>query len=240
MNIAEIEETIYPRYIALTPQLVLARKQEIINKFGIANFLTRQEFKRAREMYQTAIYALGMTARTGNYFWVTPAKDDTPDTYLIWQQGNELFAECVEITLWNEYVDDMWEIIKKKIDKKYPLHFSIVIHNSQENRKVTSSYYQSLHEKLKEFSTTAGAVRFWTSITNKQEKDVLIGELYPDNTWTEFSATEILKNYSLTPSIFKVDIISNPRLITFKPEHLHGLSLPSLPDIYLNGGPGGT
>src|SRR4051794_35079781 len=117
MTVSNIEETLYPTYIALSPQLVLARNQDIIKKYGMNNYLTRREFKRAREMYQTAVYALGMTARTGDYYWVTPGNDNTPDCYLIWKSGNGLFVECVEITLWNKRVNEMWKIIKKKIDK---------------------------------------------------------------------------------------------------------------------------
>ncbi len=232
MTESDIEEKIYPTYIALSPQIVLARKEEVIEKYGMDNFLTRREFKRAREMYQTAVYALGMTARTGGYYWVTPGNDNTPDCYLIWKNGNDLFVECVEITLWNKHVDKMWEIIKKKIDKQYPFYFSIVIHDSHENKNISSGYYQELHEKLKGCSITSGALRFWTEITNKGEKNVLIGELYPENTRTEFSTRHIIATYSLTPQTTRVNVISNPRRITFDYDDLK-VVLPPLPELRL-------
>ena len=182
-------------------------------------------------MHQTAVYALGTTARTGDYYWITPGNDNTPDCYLIWKHGNSLFVECVEITLWNEHVDEMWRIIEKKINKQYPFHFSIVIHDSHENKNVSSRYYQDLHEKLKSCSITAGAVRFWMEIKNKGERDVLIGELYPENTWTEFSTTQILSGYSLIPRIIKIDVISNPRRIVFERDDLDNVDLPALPEL---------
>jgi hypothetical protein len=233
MKTRKIEDTIYPVGIALSPGLVLARHKEVISKYGIDNFLKEQKFKRAREMYQTAVYALGTSARTGNYYWITPAKpiDETPDCYLIWVNGNELCVECVEITLWHEKVDEMWEIIKKKIDKKYPFHFSIVIHDSHGKEKVASRYYQELHEKLKDCSISAGAVRFWMEITNKKDRNVLIGELYPENTWTEFSSARVLEKYSLSPPIIRIDVTSNRRRMTFAHDDLNNITLPELPDI---------
>lgn len=231
MTISNIEEKLYPTYIALSPQLVLARNLDIIEKYGMNNYLTRREFKRAREMYQTAVYALGMTARTRDYYWVTPGNDNTPDCYLIWKYENGLCVECVEITLWNEHVDEMWEIIKKKIDKQYPFHFSIVIHDSNGGKNVASQYYQDLHDKLKGCSISAGAVRFWMEITNKGEKNVLIRELYPENTWAEFSAAHIVSSYSLSPQAFKADVISKPGRVTFEYDDLQGVALPPLPEL---------
>lgn len=226
-----VEERIYPTGIALCPHLVLARNQEIIKKYGLNNFLKRNEFKRAREMYQTAIYAIGMTARTGDYYWITPSNKDTPDSYLIWKEGNELFVECVELTLWNEHVEEMLEIIKKKINKQYPPYFSIVIHDSHDNQNVHSRYFQEIHERLKDLSISIGAIRFWMEIKNKEPRNVLIGELYPDNYWAELSTAHILDEYSLAPQIIKIDVTSERRRITFNSEELNYTSLPSLPDL---------
>ena len=233
MNTDDFENRIYPLGMALSANLVLARHKDVINKYGIDNFLKKKEFKRAREMYQTAVYALGTTARTGNYYWVTPAnpKDQTPDCYIIRVNGNELCIECVEITLWNEHVDEMWEIIQKKISKRYPGSFSIVIHDSSGKKSVSSKYYQELHEKLKSCSISAGAVRFWMEITNKKDRDVLIGELYPENTWTEFSSAHILEKYALSPQIIKIDVTVKPRRIVFNQDDLIGLTLPDLPKL---------
>lgn len=226
-----IEEKIYPTYIGLSPHIILERNQEIIKKYGLDDFLKQKEFKRAREMYQTAVYALGMTAKTGNFYWVTPGNDNTPDSYLIWVKGDELFVECVELTLWNERVEEMWEIIEKKINKQYPHYFSIVIHDSHDDQNVHSQYFQEIHERLKDRSISAGAVRFWMEIKNKEPKNVLVGELYPNNDWAEFSTAHILSGYSLAPQIIKIDVISKPRRITFSSEELNGITLPPLPEL---------
>jgi hypothetical protein len=188
-----IENELYPIHTALSALAVFERHNEIVSKYGLELFLKKQEFKRAREMYQTAVYAIGRTAKTGDYYWVTPSSDNTPDCYIIWKKGTELFVECVEIALWNQHVEDMWEIIEKKINKQYPHYFSIVINDDHEDANVSSEYYRKLHERLKTCSIIAGAVRFWMPIKNKGERDVLIGELYPTDNWTEFSSEHILK-----------------------------------------------
>jgi len=228
---SNIENRLYPVDVALSPSVILDRHQQIITKHGLKNFLTRREFKRAREMYQTAIYAVGMTAKTGCFYWVAPSKDNTPDCYLIWQQNGELAIECVEITLWNERVETMWEIIEKKINKQYPAFFSVVIHDSRAGESVSSGYYQTLHEKLIARAIPAGAVRFWTEINNNGEKNVLLGELYPRNDWTEFSANYVLSKYHLSPELIKIDVHSSGRRITFVHGDLHDVRLEELPDL---------
>lgn len=233
MKTNDIEDKIYPLGIALSPGLVLARHQTVIRKYGLDSFLKLRVFKRAREMYQAAIYALGTSARTGNYYWVTPAdpKEQTPDCYLIWVNGHDLFVDCVEIALCNEHVDEMWEIIQKKINKKYPYYFSIVIHDSHIKGNVSARYYQEIHEKLKNCTISSGAVRFWMGITNKKDRDVLIGELYPGNTWTEFSSADILAQYALSPPTIRINFTSRPRRMTFDHNDLNNLALPDLPEL---------
>lgn len=126
----------------------------------------------------------------------------------------------------------MWEIIKKKINKKYPSHFSIVIHDSHNKGSVTSEHYRELHEKLKTCSISSGAIRFWMEITNKDARNVLIGELYPENTWTEFSTTHVIDSYSINPQTIKVDVISHPGRVVFGHDDLNVI-LPPLPELHL-------
>jgi hypothetical protein len=226
-----MENFLYPTDVALSPRVILERTQQITEKYGLESFITQRTFKRAREMYQTAIYAIGMTARTGDYYWVAPSRDNTPDCYLIWKKDTGIFIECVEITLWNERVETMWEIIKKKITKKYPSHFSIVIHDSRAADNIQARDYQILHEKLRQHLITPGTIRFWTEIKNKGQRNVLLGELYPENDWTEFCASHVLKNYRILPERVRLDVLSSGSKMVFRDGDLNNVTLPPLPDL---------
>jgi hypothetical protein len=70
----EFEELLYPIFIAMSPRIVLERHQKILDKYGLDNFVKRNEFKRAREIYETARYAIGMTAKTNMLYWITPGE----------------------------------------------------------------------------------------------------------------------------------------------------------------------
>lgn len=229
----EFEELLYPTFIAMSPSVVLERHQSIIEKYGIDSVIKRNEFKRAREMYETARYAIGMTARTNRFYWVTPGeRNETPDTYIIWieNQSKNISVECVEVAQWERHVDDMFEIIRKKISKAYPSNFVILIHIERPGEHTGSQYFADLHHRLQNCKISSGAIRFWSSITNKGDKDILMGELYPTDNYTEFRTSYILKRYPLSRQIIKIDVISQPFQIVFK-EVDFDIVLPALPKL---------
>lgn len=229
----EFEELLHPTFIAMSPTVVLERHQRILEKYGMDNLIKRNEFKRAREMYETARYAIGMTARTNKFYWVTPGKkNETPDTYIIWMenQSKKIFAECVEVVQWERHVNDMFEIIGKKISKIYPSNFVILIHVAREGDHIDSQYFADLHHRLQNCKISSGAVRFWSSITNKGDKDTLVAELYPTDSYTEFQTSYILNSYPASQQITKIDVISQPSRIIFKEEDFD-IVLPVLPKL---------
>jgi hypothetical protein len=223
-----LSEVIYPSYVALSPKQILKRHAEIIQVYGLDNVVKGKDFQRAREVYQTAIYALGVTAQTGILYWVLPSKENTPDSYLVSLEGKNLFVECVELTLWNEHVESLWQIIENKISKKYPSNFSIVIHLSPNLENINSAYFQNIYDRLKSFSISAGTVRFWMEIKNKGDKDLLWGELYPNNSWTEFSSEEVLAKYILNPEIFSMKLEPGQRRAFFNKNDIVDVVLPTL------------
>lgn len=231
-DLAMFEELLYPTFIAMSPLVVLERHQKIIDKYGIENFLKKEEFKRAREMYQTARYAIGMTAKTGNLFWITPGKrNETPDTYIIWKEGETkvLKIECVEVTTWEKHIETMFKVIEKKLNKYYPANFVVLVHINREGDNVTASYFADIYNRLKKCRVTMGSVRFWTSIKKKGEKDTLLGELYPSDKYTEFHTAYILNKYhSLPQPIIKIDVISGRSGIVFNKEDFDN-KLPKIP-----------
>lgn len=232
MKISDIENLLYPPHLALSPKIVLSRKDEIVEKYGLDNFINRREFKRAREMYHAAIYAIGTTALTGNYYWVAPSKDDPPDCFLMWVHiNNQIFVECVEIGMWHDFVDDMWDIIKKKINKKYPSSFSIVIPNAKEGGSINAEYLQNLHGRLKKETISAGVIRFWMEIIDNPNGNILCGEFYPECVYKELSVNDILGGYALNPEVCKIDLSQYLKRQEFKKEDLEGLVFPDLPEL---------
>ena len=228
------EELLYPTFVAISPDEVLKRHDAIIGKYGMGVFLKRREFQRAREMYQTARYAIGMTAKTDNIYWVTPARkeDQTPDTYILWADNvsKKINIECVEVTLWEEHQDDLFTIISKKIKKSYPYYFVILVHAERPREYIESKYFADIIKRLKTYKITAGAVRFWMPI-EKGEKDTLIGELYPLDNYTTFRTSYFIKKYDrLSQKIIKVDVISGR--VFFKPSQKDvEMVLPDLPEL---------
>lgn len=233
------EEKLYPTFIAISPRFVLQRNLEIIEKYGIENYLKKREFQRAREMYQTAIYVIGDSTRikqqgASRQYWITPGKkNETPDTYVIsinnLQQKKIFNVECVEVAIHEEHVEDLFKIIENKIKKKYPHSFCILIHESSAGY-VESKCFRDIIKKLKQYSISVGVVRFWAEFIDKGEGNVLLGELYPNNWYTEFNVAHALNDLANFKDIIKIDVITEPHMHIFK-EGDFNVVLPDLPEL---------
>lgn len=221
------EEIIFPTNIALTPNEILKRWENLTDKFGLAVITADKRFKRAREVYAAAVYAVGLTAKTGVFYWVSPGKkNETPDAYLIWKdtnKDNHLCVECVEIVQWEKNVDDLLKVIKKKISKAYPANFVILIHIERPGDYLKAEYFGKIRAFLKNIKISSGAVRMWMPIS-KGEKDCLIGELYPEDNYTEFPMKHFLGLYNLFPEIIKIDLTSGRKRALLEKAKLPDLS----------------
>ncbi len=228
-----LEEQFYPNWIAILPNEIIYRHNQIIQKYGLENVVNSAIFKKAREMYQTARYAMGMTARTWIKYWICPASEkyQTPDTFLIKipdRDNNEIKIECVEVTLWENHVDNMLEIIRKKIKKYYPFYFVILIHIEKPNSYIDSRYFSDIFNALKTEKISFGAIRFWMPIENKLYKDTLMWELYPSDNYTEFSTQSIMDIYSeINQKNIKIDIDNGKKRIMFSDKDFN-IELPLL------------
>ncbi|HET9952336.1 MAG TPA: hypothetical protein VFS09_11140, partial [Candidatus Eisenbacteria bacterium] len=61
----------------------LARFNLILAKYGRDRVLRDVRFKKAREMWLTAVFALGLSKADGKEYWIAPEhREQTPDTYV--------------------------------------------------------------------------------------------------------------------------------------------------------------
>jgi hypothetical protein len=93
--------------------------------YGIERARTNGRLKKEREAFTTGLLALGISKVTGEKWWVEiETKDNTPDTRLRRLEPssgkNVIQTRSVEVVDWEENVDDVMEVIRKKCERAYP------------------------------------------------------------------------------------------------------------------------
>jgi DNA-directed RNA polymerase subunit RPC12/RpoP len=116
----------------LSPSFIIRRMQKIIETHGTRDDQSSRRFKREREAWTTAVWALGLTQIDGREHWVEiETEDDTPDTKvhrLDQSNGhNKIETYNVEVVDWEQHVDDLIQIVRQKCAKAYPFYFWLVI-----------------------------------------------------------------------------------------------------------------
>jgi hypothetical protein len=94
---------------------------------------TDGRFKRERETWAAGVVALALSKLKDDLWWVeVETVDATPDTKLrqIDQtaNGNVINTRNIENVDWEENVDDIMTVIRKKCKRKYPNHYLLVVH----------------------------------------------------------------------------------------------------------------
>jgi hypothetical protein len=75
------EQQLFPPDWCYSPALINDRFNAAQAKYGRNAVLTDSRFQKAREMWITGTYLLGLEVRTGAFFWAAPEYHDPPDTY---------------------------------------------------------------------------------------------------------------------------------------------------------------
>jgi len=134
---SEFEEALFPPDVSMSPAFALARFKLINSEYGANRVRSDVRFKKAREIWQTAVFLTGLTSLTGKEFWVSAQyQDTTPDTFgaaviphptKAGAQIRELIS--IEVTEWEEHADGgLAETILKKLDgKRYPPYFFLLV-----------------------------------------------------------------------------------------------------------------
>ena len=124
----------------MSPYIAIRRMATISETFGIERARTDSQFKKEREAWTTGVFALALSKLNGGPWWIEiETKDNTPDTrlrQLDQSSGNNVIqTRNIEVVDWQENVDDIMEVIRKKCKRAYPDHYLLLV-NARNSRKV--------------------------------------------------------------------------------------------------------
>jgi len=127
-----IRATLSYKGLWLSPSFVMHRMQKIIETHGIREAQSNGRFKREREAWTTAVWALGLTESDQREYWVEiETEESTPDTkvhHLDQSSGhNKIQTYNIEVVDWEEHVDGLMQVIQQKCARAYPSYFGLLI-----------------------------------------------------------------------------------------------------------------
>ena len=124
----------------MSPYIAIRRMATISETFGIERARTDGRFKKEREAWTTGVFALALSKLNDDQWWIEiETKDSTPDTRLrqLDQSSgkNVIQTRSIEVVDWEENVDDIMEVIRKKCKCAYPDHYLLLV-NARNSGKV--------------------------------------------------------------------------------------------------------
>jgi len=124
----------------MSPYIAIRRMATVSETFGIERARTDGRFKKEREAWTTGVFALALSKLNGEPWWIEiETKDNTPDTklrQLDQSSGNNVIqTRNIEVVDWEENVDDIMEVIRKKCKRAYPDHYLLLV-NARNSGKV--------------------------------------------------------------------------------------------------------
>ncbi len=126
---------IYKNNILISPNEILRRFDILREKYGQLFLKKKNCFKHERESWITAIFALALKEGDDpeQEYWIgIESIEQTPDTYIInyFKKDQELIKgiRYIEVVEWEEHVENIVDIIKKKSAKAYPRFYFLLIY----------------------------------------------------------------------------------------------------------------
>lgn len=116
----------------MNPRFVIARMERTMGTRGTDLVIAHGRFKKEREAWTSGMFALGLAKLTGFEYWVEiETVEQTPDTRIrrIDQSSghNVVTTQSCEIVDWEEHVDDILHVIRKKCRRAYPAHYCLLV-----------------------------------------------------------------------------------------------------------------
>jgi hypothetical protein len=117
----------------MSPYIAITRMKTVSETHGTERASADGRFKKEREGWTTAIFALALSKLSNDEWWIEITTEDTPDARLhqIDQSSgrNVIRTRSVEVVDWEENVDDIMEVIRKKCELGgYPGHYILLVH----------------------------------------------------------------------------------------------------------------
>jgi hypothetical protein len=120
--------------LLMSPQFVVDRFRRIIDTYGYADAESGRRFRREREAWICAIWALGLREITQSRikYWIEiETRGQTPDCIVQYiqatEEGNHRHRHPVEVAEWETHRDDVLGIIEAKCKKQYPKVFCLLV-----------------------------------------------------------------------------------------------------------------
>jgi hypothetical protein len=217
---------IYPPDIFLSPNLVITRMNQLVQKYGVAKATTDGQFKEEREAAITALFILGYRILLQRDFWIGIPQDDPPDNIIVSPQkrvngrGLEKYFRNVEVFEWEGHSQNtLPQAIREKLNgKKYPEDYYLVC---QIRRPGDKSNVEDWVQDLQRNKPGVSEVWIVSSIEN-DSFDHVISRLYPNIAEQRFRLLEQLDaSKSQVPCLREMG-----RGIMDKPEPTHDAHLP--------------
>lgn len=124
----------------MSPYIAVRRMATVTETFGIERARKDGRFKKEREAWTTGVLALALTKLNGDQWWIEiETEESTPDTklrLLDQSTGNNVIqTRNIEVVDWEENVDDIMDVIRKKCRRAYPHHYLLLV-NARNSGKV--------------------------------------------------------------------------------------------------------
>ena len=203
------EERLYPPDLGMSPSFAIRRFKSATRKYGDNNVLTNSKFKKAREIWITAAFLLGLSKITSRTYWVLPEyKDSTPDTCAISFVGHPAYENSkmreiisVEVSQYEEHSkEDLLSIIKTKLSNKHlPDHYILLMQVNRASEKIN---LDDVFSQLSKEEMRVGEIWLLGKLENNPEDNYVVACLFPKRAGGFFSLDEELdKNTNQTEMI---------------------------------------
>jgi hypothetical protein len=119
--------------VSMSPYTAIVRMNTISERCGMNRARTDGRFKKEREAWATGWLALALSKLKADVRWVeVETVDATPDTRLRQIEetanGNVINTHNIENVDWEENVDDVMTVIRKKCERRYPRDYLLLVH----------------------------------------------------------------------------------------------------------------
>src|ERR1700694_2790594 len=117
----------------MSPYVAVTRMKVTNETHGTDAARTHGRFKKEREAWTTGMFALALAKLLHQEFWVEiETIENTPDTklrHIDQRKGhNTIETRNIEIVDWDEHVDHITKVIRKKCQRAYPPDYFLLVH----------------------------------------------------------------------------------------------------------------
>ena len=121
----------------------------LADKIGMDTIIASQNAidKEIFELWVTAVFSLSLDSRNSAYY-VRLVRDNAPDTEILEADFKESNIQIIkiEVTHYNKHSDNIYEIIKKKLTKRYDKNTVIVIYTSKNDEIYVNDLYDFIQK----------------------------------------------------------------------------------------------